>query len=755
MKLPRLSPSDSSRRVTFFVVFVLLLVGGFGCSDKPIVDPTLITKIPQLTTGPYVIGSEGREAIVYFETDIPVIPGIRRAGQTYKVQRLGKKDTFHRLSVPGLEREETALYQILLNDRVGPTIRIPGVPPGGKVTLLFAGGWEEDASRLRQSAEAAAKFLPHVTIFTGGLSPATPDPGVWRSHFFDPLSPLLRTAPVVFSCDTFSRIPSSFFPDFPKQGPGWKRTYGCVYLLGVDSEHLLALNRRAEVLDWLRQALTERPPEVKWTILVLSRPPFSAKKVDTGLLDAFGSLLESMGVDLVISGGEAGYHRSFPIETEGFSPIRYLVTAGMGSAGDLGAGREYTAAMANDSHICLLDADSQRLVWRVMAIEGRHRILDTFALSSDKQPEIGEPVLAKRDILSDALATLALKREVLTIARQACRAVESPEGAVELAFLLRNTSSRQMEGQLFWTQPPSPSRIIRPLGMKFSLRAGYEGILRFQVLPGVGGGEVPILTVNMKGIGSSRQPLLLVPLRRLTLFPTQGEGKIDGYLNEPFWNQAARFEDFRETYTGKTPSRRIEARAAYTPTDLLIGFRCEGKIPADPAVFATNHDDPVYRDESVEVFLDPSGNGRDYFQFSVNIANVALDRSSRMGLAWNPSWEHMVQAQREEYVVEMRIPFSALGIQESPSPGSRWRINLTRNDYGKDQERASTPRGYLPEAPPPSSEEKAEVPSPEKVEECEVYQWARTFGSNGRSGLYGEVLFDVPQAKEGARPASP
>ncbi len=97
-----------------------------------------------------------------------------------------------------------------------------------------------------------------------------------------------------------------------------------------------------------------------------------------------------------------------------------------------------------------------------------------------------------------------------------------------------------------------------------------------------------------------------------------------------------------------------------------------------------------------------------------------------------------------------------------PRQGARWALNLTRNDYyairkaaeeakkkkkrrtsgfffgGTAQKEKEQPAKPVPAGPPPV---------------CEVVQWAPTYGSNARSGLYGVIVF--AGKKKTAAPAKP
>lgn len=108
----------------------------------------------------------------------------------------------------------------------------------------------------------------------------------------------------------------------------------------------------------------------------------------------------------------------------------------------------------------------------------------------------------------------------------------------------------------------------------------------------------------------------------------------------------------------------------------------------------------VYHDNDFEVFLDPDGDGRNYFEIEVNALNTVFDllleRSYREG---GPAWHDwdvpgLRSAARirgslndpadsdEAWTVEMAIPWAALRDHTTaalpPVPGDIWRVNFSR-----------------------------------------------------------------------------
>jgi len=178
-----------------------------------------------------------------------------------------------------------------------------------------------------------------------------------------------------------------------------------------------------------------------------------------------------------------------------------------------------------------------------------------------------------------------------------------------------------------------------------------------------------------------------------------GPIKIDGSLDDPAWADAPFSADFIRRRVGvRIMPKNIHTRMKMLHDDanLYIGVECRD---SDIWSTFTERDDPVLFEEAVSVYVDPLGNGRDYYGFYVNPLNALLDlkrHSPSLDMRWKiwlecTRWnaegiEHAVQVdgtvnKRDDedtgWTLEMKLPFSALGVR--PRPDDRWRVQVGRN----------------------------------------------------------------------------
>jgi hypothetical protein len=181
---------------------------------------------------------------------------------------------------------------------------------------------------------------------------------------------------------------------------------------------------------------------------------------------------------------------------------------------------------------------------------------------------------------------------------------------------------------------------------------------------------------------------------------------LDGNINKTAWDTASIVELVR-TRDGGKPRQKTRVKFGWTSTHLWAAFHCE-----DSHIVAslTEHDHPrLWTENVVEVFIDPLGLEKIYYELQVNCRNTGFDgivhnASGRVGIgpdqgiqcltAWNPkSFCQMVSgrgifngtaASDEYWDVELCIGFNDLYLapNKPPRPGDRWRVNIFRVDSG-------------------------------------------------------------------------
>ncbi len=196
------------------------------------------------------------------------------------------------------------------------------------------------------------------------------------------------------------------------------------------------------------------------------------------------------------------------------------------------------------------------------------------------------------------------------------------------------------------------------------------------------------------GHGRARAAVLRTrSLSRVAAIPTIAAKRaraitLDGKLDEPDWASAERTARFVETMYGGQATFGATARFLYDDRYLYVAYEVE-----DERLVASHesHDDHLWEQDCVELFVDPSGEGRGYMEMQVSPRGVSFDTRYDSRREPRPfghvDFESGIEARvvtqgtvgddadDEGYVVEARLPFASLGL-EPPRPGATYRANM-------------------------------------------------------------------------------
>ena len=177
--------------------------------------------------------------------------------------------------------------------------------------------------------------------------------------------------------------------------------------------------------------------------------------------------------------------------------------------------------------------------------------------------------------------------------------------------------------------------------------------------------------------------------------------RVDGRLDDAAWRNAPWTGDFVDIQGAghTTPRFRTRVKMLWDDQYLYIAAELE-----EPHVWATltEHDAVIFRDNDFEVFLNPSGDGRNYFEFEMNALNTGwdlfLNKPYREGGKADNSWDipglltavqvdGTINDPRDRdrgWSVEIAFPWSAFRARapvKRPAGGDEWRINFSRVEW--------------------------------------------------------------------------
>ncbi|HKJ78471.1 MAG TPA: carbohydrate-binding family 9-like protein [Prolixibacteraceae bacterium] len=176
------------------------------------------------------------------------------------------------------------------------------------------------------------------------------------------------------------------------------------------------------------------------------------------------------------------------------------------------------------------------------------------------------------------------------------------------------------------------------------------------------------------------------------------EIEVDGIAGEQAWSKAAWTNEFAdiEGYEKKKPDYSTRVKMLWDNQNLYLLAELE-----EPHIWAyyKEHDKIVYHENDFEIFIDPDGDTREYFEIEINAQNTVFDlfmtkpyRNAGIPLiSWDvQNLKSAVEVDGtlnnpsdtdQKWTVEMAIPFRSLRLgvlTQAPQIGTTWKINFSR-----------------------------------------------------------------------------
>jgi biopolymer transport protein ExbD len=180
---------------------------------------------------------------------------------------------------------------------------------------------------------------------------------------------------------------------------------------------------------------------------------------------------------------------------------------------------------------------------------------------------------------------------------------------------------------------------------------------------------------------------------------------VDGLANELPWTTAVASPEFATAEGSGEPVGKATAKMLWDDTNLYVFIQITDSDIVSPY---KKHDEPLWKADCVEMFIDADGNGRGYVELQANPNGVTFDswfpggRAPKGDEAWDSNMVAAVKLRGTTepgdtdtgWDVELAIPWAAVKgrddkmmVNTPPKVGDRWRLNVVRPDYktnGKD-----------------------------------------------------------------------
>jgi 3',5'-cyclic AMP phosphodiesterase CpdA len=249
------------------------------------------------------------------------------------------------------------------------TAPLPGSAASVSFVVLGDSGGGPQQSAVREQLETVTfDLLLHV----GDIAYGQGTLAQLESQFFDEYAGILKNAPAFptsgnHDMETDGGEPFRQVFDLPDNGTaaGLERWYsfdwGDVHFVALDTERVGSTQS-----EWLERDLTEN--RLPWTVVYLHRPPYSSGDHGSSMAvrNAFSSLFERHGVDVVFAGHDHDYERTTPI-----AGVTYIVTGGGGHSTRPVGRSSFTAYSEDVLHFVYAEVDREQMTLHAIDAVGR------------------------------------------------------------------------------------------------------------------------------------------------------------------------------------------------------------------------------------------------------------------------------------------------------------------------------------------------------------------------------------------------
>lgn len=157
---------------------------------------------------------------------------------------------------------------------------------------------------------------------------------------------------------------------------------------------------------------------------------------------------------------------------------------------------------------------------------------------------------------------------------------------------------------------------------------------------------------------------------------------IDGVIEDTEWNEAAQSAGFVTFTQSEAVPEPTFFKVFFTEDKLYIAVHSVQK--EKPSARVTEHDGPVYTEDSVEIFFQPDVAQQTYYQFVINAMGTKYEGQGRNS-AWgnNEDWSASANTGNGYWDLEVELPASLFGI--SSFSAEEYGFNISRSQSAGDQ----------------------------------------------------------------------
>lgn len=371
-----------------------------------------------LTRQPYLQRVGPDTATIAFRLDGSCAPSVHYGthGSTDLAAQSEDTGRNHAIVLTGLEPGTEYTYLVeACGARTNPVSFSTAPVPGTRsIHFTAVGDFGMNNANQRAVANAMLGRQPELFLMLGDNAYESGTEDEFQTRLFVPMAPLLAEVPSFATPGNHEYVTPNAQPYFnnfylPTSQSGGENYYsfdwGHVHFVSLDAGCALGLSSAdrcslAAQKKWLEQDLASNT--APWTVVFSHYPPWSSGDHGSSPLmqREFTPLFEKYGVDLVLTGHDHHYERSYPMKGKAAGrsgdpdPVYLVVGGGGASLRPFETGKPSWTAVRNDRDHGYLDVKVEEGTLTAQALTPSGQVIDSFTLTKDLPPAPDAPVTA-------------------------------------------------------------------------------------------------------------------------------------------------------------------------------------------------------------------------------------------------------------------------------------------------------------------------------------------------------------------------
>ncbi|MBF5041498.1 PKD domain-containing protein [Aggregicoccus sp. 17bor-14] len=369
-----------------------------------LVGATQGARAATLTRAPYLQNVKPDAATVAFRMSGTCAATVRygKGSSTDLSANAGSSAAVQAVTLRGLEPATRYSYVVDACGSSSPAKSFVTAPLQGTQKVHFAavGDFGTGGTQEKQVADAMLALHPELFVALGDNAYDAGTEAQFQTNLFAPMAGLLAEVPLFPSVGNHEYVTNEAQPYLDNfylptnNALGSERFYsfdwGFIHFVSLDSNCALGMSGADKCTLAAQKAFVEQDlaaSTAAWKVVFFHHPPFSSGDHGSQLTmrREFGPLFEKYGVDLVLTGHDHNYERSYPMKGDNVASsggIPYLVVGSGGATlRPFTTAKPSWSAVRNDTDYGFLDVNVEGGTLQARFLNPSGRVVDSFTLT--------------------------------------------------------------------------------------------------------------------------------------------------------------------------------------------------------------------------------------------------------------------------------------------------------------------------------------------------------------------------------------